>query len=227
VSRNLGEAMVGINIADIPRRGMQSVVVACASEVLALQGAFREHVYALEALDVTVVAVRLPAQLDQCDGLIIPGASLRRSAKLWSTYEFYEPIAARHVDGHGNLGQMCGRCDLIAKQIRRRHRGQRGLELMDVAGSDVTPMGVRSTRSKRILVDTSQSPTAECSSGRRGSSTWVKMPNLGQVRGSHRRSGEGDLMATTFHRSSPVTTHPPLLRRERRRPPSDAGALRG
>ena len=50
--------------------------------VLALQGAFREHVYALEALDVRAVPVRLPSQLDECAGLIIPGGESTAISKL-------------------------------------------------------------------------------------------------------------------------------------------------
>jgi pyridoxal 5'-phosphate synthase pdxT subunit len=41
--------------------------------VLALQGAFREHVRALRSLGAEVVEVRLPADLDGLDGLVIPG----------------------------------------------------------------------------------------------------------------------------------------------------------
>jgi len=52
--------------------------------VLALQGAFREHARALSALGADVVEVRLPADLDGLDGLVIPGGwapdKLRRSS---------------------------------------------------------------------------------------------------------------------------------------------------
>ena len=41
--------------------------------VLALQGAFREHIAVLERLGAETVEVRLPEQLDGLDGLIIPG----------------------------------------------------------------------------------------------------------------------------------------------------------
>jgi 5'-phosphate synthase pdxT subunit len=41
--------------------------------VLALQGAFREHVRALRALGADALEVRLPAELDGLDGLVIPG----------------------------------------------------------------------------------------------------------------------------------------------------------
>ena len=41
--------------------------------VLALQGAFIEHIKMLRQLGVEAVEVRLPQQLDGLDGLIIPG----------------------------------------------------------------------------------------------------------------------------------------------------------
>ncbi|MCI0634295.1 MAG: pyridoxal 5'-phosphate synthase glutaminase subunit PdxT, partial [Actinobacteria bacterium] len=41
--------------------------------VLALQGAFREHVQVLRRLDAEVVEVRLPEDLEGLDGLVIPG----------------------------------------------------------------------------------------------------------------------------------------------------------
>ena len=43
--------------------------------VLALQGAFREHILHLEAQGASTVAVRLPNQLDGLQGLVIPGDS--------------------------------------------------------------------------------------------------------------------------------------------------------
>ena len=47
--------------------------------VLALQGAFREHVRVLRDVGAEVVEVGLPEQLDGLDGLVIPGGSRRRS----------------------------------------------------------------------------------------------------------------------------------------------------
>lgn len=41
--------------------------------VLALQGAFLEHLDVLNKLGVTARSIRLPQDLEGCDGLIIPG----------------------------------------------------------------------------------------------------------------------------------------------------------
>lgn len=99
--------------------------------VLALQGAFREHIYSLEALDVGAVAVRLPSQLDDIEGLIIPGGESTAISKLMETYGFYEPIAMRHGQGMALWG-TCAGAILLAKRIVDGIEGQRGLELMDI-----------------------------------------------------------------------------------------------
>lgn len=99
--------------------------------VLALQGAFREHIYSLEALDVGAVAVRLPSQLDDIEGLIIPGGESTAISKLMGTYGFYEPIALRHGQGMALWG-TCAGAILLAKRIVDGIEGQRGLELMDI-----------------------------------------------------------------------------------------------
>lgn len=41
--------------------------------VLALQGAFKEHVALLKACGADAVEVRKEAELDACDGLVLPG----------------------------------------------------------------------------------------------------------------------------------------------------------
>jgi len=100
--------------------------------VLALQGAFREHIYALEALDVGAVAVRLPRQLDELAGLIIPGGESTAISKLMETYGFYEPIAERHAQGMAVWG-TCAGAILIAREVVDGIPGQRSLSLMDVS----------------------------------------------------------------------------------------------
>jgi pyridoxal 5'-phosphate synthase pdxT subunit len=99
--------------------------------VLALQGAFREHIYAFEALDAQVTAVRLPHQLDDLDGLVIPGGESTAISKLMASYGFYEPIAARHASGMAVWG-TCAGAILIAREIVDGIADQRGLELMDI-----------------------------------------------------------------------------------------------
>ena len=75
--------------------------------------------------------MRLPSQLDDCVGLIIPGGESTAISKLMESYGFYEPIAARHAEGMAVWG-TCAGAILIAKRISEGIEGQRGLELMDI-----------------------------------------------------------------------------------------------
>lgn len=62
--------------------------------VLALQGAFIEHIHMLQALGAETAEVRLPAQLDGLDALIIPGGESTTIGKLATTYGLIEPLQA-------------------------------------------------------------------------------------------------------------------------------------
>jgi 5'-phosphate synthase pdxT subunit len=60
--------------------------------VLALQGAFIEHVQRLRELGATPVEVRLPEDLNGLDGLIIPGGESTTIGKLATTFGLIEPL---------------------------------------------------------------------------------------------------------------------------------------
>jgi 5'-phosphate synthase pdxT subunit len=60
--------------------------------VLALQGAFREHVRALRRLGADAVEVRLPEELEGLDGLVIPGGESTTIMRLASIYGLDEAI---------------------------------------------------------------------------------------------------------------------------------------
>ena len=62
--------------------------------VLALQGAFVEHEAKLRELGAQPVQVRLPQQLDDLDGLIIPGGESTTIGKLAVSYGLIEPLRA-------------------------------------------------------------------------------------------------------------------------------------
>lgn len=98
--------------------------------VLALQGAFREHIMTLEALGVGADGVRRPEQLDGCSGLIIPGGESTAIAKLMVSYGFYGAIRAHHTSGMCVWG-TCAGAILIAKEIVDAASGQEPLGLMD------------------------------------------------------------------------------------------------
>ena len=62
--------------------------------VLALQGAFREHAAALRKLGAEVVEVRLPDELGDLDGLVIPGGESTTIMRLAGLYGLDAAISA-------------------------------------------------------------------------------------------------------------------------------------
>jgi len=84
--------------------------------VLALQGAFIEHVKMLERLGATAREVRLPSDLDGLDGLIVPGGESTTIGKLLVSYNLLEPL--RHlVDSGFPIYGTCAGTILLAKDI--------------------------------------------------------------------------------------------------------------
>jgi 5'-phosphate synthase pdxT subunit len=60
--------------------------------VLALQGAFIEHIHSLKKLGVEAVEVRRAADLEGLDGLVIPGGESTTMLKLAKHYNLMKPI---------------------------------------------------------------------------------------------------------------------------------------
>ncbi len=98
--------------------------------VLALQGAFREHILDLESLGLQVLPIRLPIQLDQVGALVIPGGESTAIGKLMRTFGFYEAIRERHAAGMAVWG-TCAGAILMAREIADAVPGQEPLGLMD------------------------------------------------------------------------------------------------
>lgn len=96
--------------------------------VLALQGAFREHIEALRQLGADAVEVRLPEQLEGLDGLIIPGGESTAIGKLAAKYGLQEAIRC-YVEGGKPVYGTCAGMIFLSKDIGR---DQPLLGLMDV-----------------------------------------------------------------------------------------------
>ena len=62
--------------------------------MLALQGAVREHAEAIREIGAEPVLVRLPADLDGLDALILPGGESTAIRRLIDRYGLREPIPA-------------------------------------------------------------------------------------------------------------------------------------
>jgi 5'-phosphate synthase pdxT subunit len=105
--------------------------VAGRAGVLALQGAFREHVAALDEVGVEAVEVRLARDMEGLDGLIIPGGESTTMSKLIDAYDLEEPIRALHARGGALLGTCAGMIVLAAAAVDGRP-DQRSLGLIDI-----------------------------------------------------------------------------------------------
>lgn len=95
--------------------------------VLALQGDFAEHLQALRRLGVQAKEVRLAAQLEGLDGLILPGGESTTMGKLMVDFGLLEPLRA-FGEKHAMWG-TCAGAILLSKDARR---SQPLLGLMDI-----------------------------------------------------------------------------------------------
>lgn len=84
--------------------------------VLALQGAFREHCWMVERCGVQTVEIRKPQQLDNIDGLIIPGGESTTIGKLMQDWGLLEKIKDRAEQGMAIYGTCAGMI-LLAQEI--------------------------------------------------------------------------------------------------------------
>ena len=100
--------------------------------VLALQGAFIEHIQMFGKIGVEAVEVRLPFQLEQVGGLVIPGGESTTMMKLMHDYGLVTPIkqlASRQVPVWGTCaGMIC----LAKTAVNPDSSAMETLELMDI-----------------------------------------------------------------------------------------------
>jgi 5'-phosphate synthase pdxT subunit len=101
--------------------------------VLALQGAFIEHINILRRLKVDVLPVRLPQHLSGLHGLIIPGGESTSISKLMNDYNLMAPIRDIALRGLAILGTCAGMI-LLAREI---------------SDADVVPLGLMDIRVRR------------------------------------------------------------------------------
>ncbi|MBI5956878.1 MAG: pyridoxal 5'-phosphate synthase glutaminase subunit PdxT [Chloroflexi bacterium] len=98
--------------------------------VLALQGAFREHIAMLDRLGANGVEVRLPEQLEGLEGLILPGGESTSIGKLAVEYGLVDGIARMAREGRPIWGTCAG---MILLAESAGHPDQPLLRLMDIS----------------------------------------------------------------------------------------------
>jgi len=96
--------------------------------VLALQGAFREHVVVLRGLGADAVEVRTPDELERCSGLVLPGGESTTIGKL---------LVSSGLDTalRGYEGPLLGTCAgmiLLAREASDGLPGQLLLGVIDI-----------------------------------------------------------------------------------------------
>lgn len=98
--------------------------------ILALQGDVREHARMLVLCGAESLPVKKPEQLDELDGLIVPGGESTTIGKLIDEYGFADAIRDRHAAGMAVYG-TCAGLILIARETVE-FTGQPLLWLMDI-----------------------------------------------------------------------------------------------
>ncbi|PFN74924.1 pyridoxal 5'-phosphate synthase glutaminase subunit PdxT [Bacillus sp. AFS076308] len=84
--------------------------------VLALQGAVREHIKSLEACGVEAVAVKRKQELEDLDGLILPGGESTAMRRLIDKYDFMDALKEFARAGKPMFG-TCAGLILLAKEL--------------------------------------------------------------------------------------------------------------
>lgn len=98
--------------------------------ILDIQGSVKEHEESLRRLGVEPVSVKLPEDLEDLSGLIIPGGESTTIGKLLKRFGLDEAIRKRAKDGMAIWGSCAGAI-LLAKRIPGDEKVS-GLELMDI-----------------------------------------------------------------------------------------------
>jgi pyridoxal 5'-phosphate synthase pdxT subunit len=97
--------------------------------VLAAQGAFAEHIAVINRLNTEAVAVRLPAELKDIDGLIIPGGESTTISRLILAFDLMKEIESLASGGMPLFGTCAGMI-MMAKTIV--DNSAKSLGLMDI-----------------------------------------------------------------------------------------------
>lgn len=97
--------------------------------ILGLQGAVREHARAVKDCGAEAIDVKSIEQLEQLDGLILPGGESTTMRRLLDKSGFMEPLRAFAREGKPIFG-TCAGLILLAKRLSNQEEAH--LELMDI-----------------------------------------------------------------------------------------------
>jgi len=92
--------------------------------VLALQGAFAEHVAILRRLGADAVEVRTPAHMEELHGLILPGGESTTMGLVAERWGLVEPLRAWVHGGKPTWGTCAGMILLADRAVGQKQGGQ-------------------------------------------------------------------------------------------------------
>ena len=170
--------------------------------VLALQGDVAEHLAALRAAGSRPVPVRRPGELDEVDGLVIPGGESTTIWKLAVIFDLVEPLRKRLASGLPAFGSCAGMI-LLADRVEDAIAGQETLGGIDMTvrrnafgrqvdsfESDIALSGLPGPEFRAVFI---RAP-------------WVEQTGEGvEIIGTEARTGrivavrQGPALATAFH----------------------------
>jgi len=90
--------------------------------VLALQGAFREHIKALQKTGINAVEIKFPGNINDIDGLIVPGGESTTISKLIYKYDLKKYLDEIYLSGKPMYGTCAGMI-LFAREILNENLG--------------------------------------------------------------------------------------------------------
>ena len=165
--------------------------------VLALQGDFREHMVAATQAGHTATAIRRESELNEVDGLILPGGESTTIALLAKSYDLFQPIRKRIKEGLPVYGSCAGMI-LLADRIIDGAQGQETFGGIDMTvrrnafGRQVESFeGEITFNSKKVNGVFIRAPWVESV----GSGVQV----LSEAAGHPVAVRQGSLLATSFH----------------------------
>jgi 5'-phosphate synthase pdxT subunit len=96
-----------------------------------MQGGFAEHVRALEACGARTRLVRSLADLDELDGIVLPGGESTTMTMLMDRMGLLEPLRSAIAKGLPTLATCAGMI-VLAREVSDGMADQRGLGLIDI-----------------------------------------------------------------------------------------------
>jgi 5'-phosphate synthase pdxT subunit len=96
-----------------------------------MQGAFAEHMRALEACGARTRLVRSTEDLDGLDGIVLPGGESTTMTMLMDRMSLLEPLHRAIADGLATLATCAGMI-VLAREVSDGMTDQRGMGLLDI-----------------------------------------------------------------------------------------------